>query len=201
MGSSEHRLPAAERRVDALWLPTPWPASSTASSAHTAAPPLSSPGPDFTSLKPLSLHTVAVSLHPRQRRASPEPQSCQRGQPLVPGAILCPGLGDDDVVPESGVRRSGDRSSGPSGSILPSTPFRSQASLKGSGHRATCLNLSMGLKAPLPWAGGLPGGSANAISGPLGSGPQGPGQTAGQAAVGPFGQLLLGCAPSHLPML
>lgn len=83
MGSSEHGPPAAERRAGRT-AASPYPASSTAFSAPTAAPPLSSPGPDFTSLKALSLHTGCLPLHPRHVRASLEPQSFQRSQPLVP---------------------------------------------------------------------------------------------------------------------
>lgn len=82
---------------------------------------------------------------------------------------------------------------GPSGSILPSTPFRSQASLKGSGHRATCPGLSIeGRKRLCPGLAGFPEAVPMPSLGPLGSGPQesrSDGQ--GKPPVGPS----VSCAP------
>lgn len=91
---------------------------------------------------------------------------------------------------------------GPLGASCPNTPFVVTGLLEGIGHRLPCPGLSIeGRKAPLPWAGGLPRGSANAISGPLGQGPRSPGQTAGQTTVGSLrASQFFGCAPriSHV---
>lgn len=91
---------------------------------------------------------------------------------------------------------------GPLGTSCPQSPFWSRASLKGSGHRATCPGLSIeGRKSAfaLGWRAS-PEAVPMPSLGPWGQGLRSPGQTAGQTTGGTlWSAVLLGCAPRISP--